>query len=86
MKTDKQNKNDGKVVKVGIAQLANQTPDWARLTFRIILYLSAVYVIAVQPNLDLSNGLQAMINKWIVFGNAVMNVTIKFFGWDHPVN
>lgn len=81
MKTDKQNKNDGKVVKVGIAQLTNQTPDWARLTFRIILYISAVYVMAIQPNLDLSQELQAMINKYIICGNAIMNVTIKFFGW-----
>lgn len=84
MKSDKQNKNDGKVVKIGISQLNNQTPDWARLIFRSILYLSAVYVMAVQPNLDLSQSVQAMINKYIVCGNAVMNVTIKFFGWSHP--
>lgn len=82
MKSDKQNKNDGKVVKIGISQLNNQTPDWARLIFRSILYLSAIYALAVQPNLDIPELTQAIINKWLVCGNAFINVTIKFFGWD----
>lgn len=84
MKSDKIQKTSGKVIKFGTQQLNNPTPDAARLIFRSILYLSAVYVMAVQPNLDLSQSVQAMINKYIVCGNAVMNVTIKFFGWSHP--
>lgn len=82
MKSDKQQKNEGKVVKVGLKQVNNDTPMWARWVFRIILYLSAVYVMAVQPNLDLSESVQALVNKWLLFGNAFINVTIKFFGWD----
>lgn len=82
MKSDKQQKLSGKVVKVGLAQINNETPQWARWVFRIILYLSAVYVMAIQPNLDLSETMQALINKWLLFGNAFINVTIKFFGWD----
>jgi len=86
MKSDRQNKAAGKVVKIGVNQLTNPTPDAAKIIFRIILYLSAVYVMAVQPNLDLPQVTQALINKWLLFGNAFINVTIKFFGWDHPAN
>lgn len=82
MKTDKAQKNDGKVVKFGVKQLANDTPLWARYIFRTVLYLSAVYVMAVQPTLDLPTGIEAIINKYIVLLNAVVNVTIKFTGWD----
>lgn len=82
MKTDKAQKLSGKVVKVGINQLANPTPDIARIIFRVVLYLSAVYALAIQPNLDIPTDIQAMINKWIIAGNAIVNVTIKFFGWD----
>ena len=58
------------------------TPKGLVYVFRAILYLSAVYVMAIQPNLDLPQDIQAEINKWLIIGNAVVNVTIKFFGLD----
>lgn len=84
MKSDKIQKRDGKIVKFGTQQLNNPTPEWAKVTFRIILYLSALYVGVIQPILNLPTETILLIDKIIIGGNAFVNVTIKFFGWDNP--
>lgn len=81
--TDQQNKNQGKTVQFGLSQFANPTPTLAKQIFRTILYLSAIWAVIMPMVTELHPDTIATINKYMLLGNAVVNVTIKFFGWDY---
>lgn len=81
--TDQQNKNQGKTVQFGIGQFSNPTPTVAKQIFRAILYLSAIWAVVMPMITELPETTIAVINKYMLLGVAVVNVTIKFFGWDY---
>lgn len=81
--TDKQNQAQGKTVQFGLSQLVNPTPSAAKYVFRTILYLSAIWAVIMPTVTELPEATIAAINKYMLLGNAVINVTIKFFGWDY---
>ena len=81
--TDNQSKAKGKTVQFGIDQLSNPTPSIAKYIFRTILYLSAIWAVIMPTVTELPETTIAAINKYMLLGNAVINVTIKFFGWDY---
>lgn len=81
--TDNQSKAKGKTVQFGIDQLSNPTPSIAKYIFRTILYLSAIWAVIMPTVTELPPDTIAAINKYMLLGNAVINVTIKFFGWDY---
>lgn len=80
--SDKAQAAQGKTVQVGLDQLNNPTPQWARITFRAILYLSAIWAITAPVVTEIPENVLMSINKYLLLGNAIINVTIKFFGWD----
>lgn len=86
MKTDKKQKQDGKVVKFGVKQVHNDTPVFVKWIFRAILYSSGLYALVIQPTLKLPVETQLLIDTWIIVGNNFIHFTTRFFGWDHPEN
>jgi hypothetical protein len=72
-----------KTTKFGLGQLANPTPQAAKVIFRIILYLSALWAVIAPSITELSPHTLAVINKYLLLGVAAVNVTIKFFGLDY---
>jgi hypothetical protein len=81
--TDRQAKAQGKSVQFGLDQISNPTPSAAKYVFRTILYLSAIWAVIMPTVTELHPDTIAAINKYMLLGNAVINVTIKFFGWDY---
>lgn len=79
---DKQAKLAGKEVAFGVQQLLNPTPTFVRVIFRVILYLAAVWAIAAPVLTEIPETTLAMINKYLLLAVAIVNVTIKFFGYD----
>jgi hypothetical protein len=69
--------------KFGLGQLNNPTPQTAKVIFRIILYVSAMWAVAAPVITELSPATLAIINKYLILSNALVNVTIKFFGLDY---
>lgn len=80
--TDKQQEAQGKSIKFGLAQFNNPTPTIVKNVFRTILYLSAIWAVISQSVTELPAHTLASIDKYLLLANAVINVTIKFFGWD----
>ena len=82
--TDQQNKQQGKTVQFGVDQLGNPTPTKAKVVFRIVLYISALWAVISPSITELPADTLATINKYVLLGNALVNATIQFFGWDYP--
>lgn len=82
-KTDQQAQAQGKTVQFGLDQFANPTPSAAKYIFRAVLYLSALWAVIMPMVTELPETTIAVINKYMLLGNAIINVTIKFFGWDY---
>lgn len=80
--SDKEQKELGKQVIFGMASLNRPTPTWARYIFRTILYLSAVWAITAPVVTEIPEAALMVINKYLLLANAIINITIKFTGWD----
>ena len=81
-KSDKQQEAAGKTVAFGTDQLTNPTPVFIKNIFRAVLYLSALWAVISPSVTEIPADTLAVINKYLLLGNAVINVTIKFFGYD----
>lgn len=79
---DKMSRKEGRVIKFGAAQLSNPTPGIAKIVFRIILYLSGLWAVVSPLATQIPAETLADINQWLLIGNAAINITIKFWGWD----
>jgi len=84
--TDQQQKSQGKTIQFGVGQLDNPTPKNVKLIFRAILYLSAVWAVMSPSLTEISPAILASINKYLLLGTAIINVTIQFFGWDYKTS
>ncbi len=84
--TDEQEKSEGKSIKFGVAQLSNPTPKNVKIMFRTILYLSAIWAVMSPSLTELPPNVLASVNKYLLLGTAVINVTIQFFGWDYKTS
>jgi len=84
--TDQQQKDQGKSIQFGIEQLSNPTPKNVKVIFRAILYLSAVWAVMSPSLTEISPTILASVNKYLLLGTAVINVTIQFFGWDYKTS
>lgn len=80
--TDQQNQEQGKVIKVGFDQISNPTPTAAKIIFRVVLYISALWAVAAPIITEIPAPTLAMINKYLLLLTTLVNVTIQFFGWD----
>lgn len=80
---DQQQKRMGKTVQFGLDQFSNPTPHAAKVFFRIVLYLSAIWAVVSPSVTELPMHVLASIDKYLLLANAIINVTIKFFGWDY---
>lgn len=76
-------KAQGKVVRVGLAQVNNPTPLVAKYIFRAIAFLSGIWALLPQDLLNVHDDMYGQINRWIIVGNTVILFAIKFFGWDY---
>lgn len=81
--SDEQQKSEGKTIQFGVAQLNNPTPKNIKIIFRTILYLSAVWAVMSPSLTEIPANVLAMMNKYLLLGTAVINVSIQFFGWDY---
>jgi hypothetical protein len=84
--TNQMNEEKGKVVKFGLDQIGNPTPTGAKVFFRIVLYVSALWAIASPSITELPASTLETINKYLLLANGLINVTIQFWGWDFPTN
>lgn len=71
-----------KVVKFGVNQVGKPTPPFLNWTFRIILYLSGLYVVVFQPMLNLPTEQVLLIDKILAGANLFVHFTTRFFGLD----
>lgn len=84
--SDSEQKQDGKIVKFGVGQLANDTPIFMKYILRIVAFLSGLWAILPQDLIAMDDHTYGQINRWIVVGNTMLLFAIKFFGWDTPNN
>lgn len=81
--SDKDQAEQGKVVKIGIGQITNPTPLWAKYIFRAYTFLAGLWAILAPNITTIDEHTMAEINKWILIGVPVIHYAIKFFGWDY---
>lgn len=86
MTTDKQQAQQGKVIKVGVAQLNNPTPQVFKYILRTVLYISSLWAFLAPTLTNISPDTLSEINMWLLRANGLLSVTIKFFGWSDPEN
>lgn len=84
--SDKDQKEQGKTVQVGIAQLSNPTPIWIKYIFRTYTFLSGLWAILAPQITNIDEHTMAEINKWLLIGVPIMHYAIKFWGWDYKTN
>lgn len=76
----------GKTIQFGPGQLNNPTPKNIKIIFRTVLYLAAVWAVMSPSLTELPPAVLAVINKYLLLGTAVINVSIQFFGWDYKTS
>lgn len=81
--SDEAQKAAGKEIVFGVNQINNPTPQIAKVIFRIILYVSALWAVLSPSITEIPAPTLASINKYLLLSNALVNVTIKFFGFDY---
>lgn len=84
--TDKDQKEKGKTVQVGIAQLNNPTPTAIKYVFRTYTFLSGLWAILAPSITNIDEHTMGEINKWLLIGVPIMHYAIKFWGWDYKTN
>jgi hypothetical protein len=82
--TNQMNEEKGKVVKFGTDQLSNPTPTGAKMVFRIILWIAAMWALAAPSLTEIPKETLDVINRYLIIAVALVNGTIQFFGWDYP--
>ncbi len=83
--TDKEQQDQGKVVKFGMDQFANPTPKLATTIQRIINGLVSAWgmMLLASPTL-IPEHAQVGVNKWILLIPAITLFFKSAFGWDFP--
>lgn len=81
--SDKEQKEMGKEIVVGMQALNKPTPIWMKYIMRGFLYLSMLWAFLAPTLTDIPAYLLADINMWLLRGNGILSITIKFFGWDY---
>lgn len=85
--SDQEQKEQGKVVKVGLEQLGNDTPIFMKYILRVFAFICGVWALLPQDLIALPEHTINSINRWIPIVNAILLFGIKFFGWapkDNP--
>ena len=83
--TDQEQASKGKVVKFGIAQFSNPTPQIATTIQRIINALVGAWgMLLLQAPTLVPEHTQVMVNKWILLIPIAALFLKSAFGWDFP--
>lgn len=61
-----------------------KTPEWSRKMFRIFFLVTSITAFALQnlPENAIPESANAIINKWVLWGNTVMWFISRSFGVD----
>lgn len=68
-------------IKFGNAGLRGETPVGIKWAYRILMYASILWTMTIQPNMEFSDHVQALINQWILVANGTFYTFCQFFGW-----
>lgn len=72
--------DNNKTVTVGIPSLQKPTPNGLRIAFRTLLWLSAAWAMISPVATEIPPDTLAIINKYLLLLNGLVNMSIKFFG------
>jgi hypothetical protein len=66
--------------------LGSDTPKQVKWIYRAVMLASTLWVLTVQPNINLPEHITAEINKWLIVGNSAIYQICQFFGWSKPAS
>lgn len=84
--SDKEQKELGKTVTIGVDQLNNPTPLWIKYIFRTYTFIAGLWAIISPSITNIDAETLSEINKWLLVGVPIIHYSIKFFGWDYKHN
>lgn len=71
-----------KQVTFGAQGFKAETPKGVKQVYRLLMLLSTLWVMTIQPQFDFSDHVVAEVNKWLVVGNGLFYTICQFFGWS----
>lgn len=75
-----------KQVTFGMSGLSSATPQQIKTLYRVIMFLSGLWVTVIQPQFHFTPEVEAAVNKWILVGNTGIYYICQFFGWSDKDN
>lgn len=69
-----------KTISIGIPSLSKPTPMGLRYVMRGLLWLSAAWAMTSPVITEISPESLAIVNKYLLLLNGLVNMSIKFFG------
>lgn len=72
-------------INVGISQFKEQTPAILKNCYRLIMFLSGLFMV-IQGFFHFDPVVIAAVNRWLMAANAVIYFTCQFFGLPKPTD
>lgn len=67
-------------VKFGFSQLFKRTPEFAKLLFRIILYITAIIMFLMNLVTEIPEPIKTVVNKYCIYFITTVHFLSKMFG------
>jgi len=68
------------VVKFGLGQVGNTTPQWTKKVFRIVLYTATALTLVTQIVTEIPVEISSIITKYSIEAVALVHALSKLFG------
>ena len=82
--TDKELKEAGATMKVGLSQLKNKTPNFIAQISNGIIFACMAWALLSPSITEIPAPLQADITRWLMVGSGFIKLASKFFGLELP--
>lgn len=82
--SDKELKDQGATLVVGMAGLQNKTPDWMSNLSNGIIFLAMAWAMFSSMIIEIPEPVKADIARWLLISTGLIKLASKFFGLKLP--
>lgn len=82
--SDKELKENGATLVVGLEGIKHKTPDWMAKASNGIIFLAMFWALFSSQITEIPEPVQADIDRWLLIGTGFIKMASKFFGLKLP--
>lgn len=82
--SDKDLKDQGATLVVGMSGLKNKTPDWINKISNGIIFAAMAWALLSMQITEIPEEIKADITRWLMIGTGFIKLSSKFFGLQLP--